>query len=385
MDATGRRTWHDASPTHRDRAGVAQAGDGPVVAGRIGGHGEAGMVRLASGAGYWASGPPANALEDLLEAERLGYDSFWTAEAYGSDALTPLAWWGSRTERIKLGTSIVQLSARTPAATAMAAITLDHLSGGRFVLGLGVSGPQVVEGWYGQPYPRPLARTREYIEIVRTIVARRDPVEFHGEFYDLPFQGGAGLGKPLKSTVHPLRTDLPVYLAAEGPKNVALAAEISDGWLPLFFSPRAEVDRFYADALAEGFARRPGGAPADFEVVCPISVVVDADVDRAADRVRPMLALYIGGMGARSANFHYETFVRMGYEAECARIQDLYLAGRKDEAAAAVSTEMVEAVALVGPADKIRDDLAAWDDSVVTTLLVSGGPKVLRLMAELCL
>ena len=347
--------------------------------------GEQQIVRLASGAGYWGSGPPANAVEDLLEAERLGYDSFWTAEAYGSDALTPLAWWGSRTERIKLGTSIVQLSARTPAATAMAAITMDHLSDGRFILGLGVSGPQVVEGWYGEPYARPLARTREYIEIVRTIVERREPVEFHGPFYDLPRKDGTGLGKPLKSTVHPRRRDLPIYLAAEGPKNVALAAEISDGWLPLFFSPRPEVNRFYADALAAGFARRPVPGPVeDFEVVCPISVVLDDDVARAADRVRPNLALYIGGMGARGANFHYETFVRMGFEAQCARIQDLYLAGRKDEAAAAVTTEMVEAVALVGPRDKIRDDLAAWDESVVTTLLVSGGPRVLRLMAELC-
>lgn len=342
-------------------------------------------MKLALGAGYWGSGPPANAQEDLLEAERLGYDSFWTAEAYGSDALTPLAWWGARTERIKLGTSIIQLSARTPAATAMAAITMDHLSGGRFVLGLGVSGPQVVEGWYGEPYPRPLARTREYIEIVRAIVARREPVEFHGAFYELPLEGGTGLGKPLKSTVHPFRTDLPIYLAAEGPRNVALAAEIADGWLPLFFSPAADVDRFYADALAEGFARNPTADRAAFEVVCPVSVVVDDDVDRAADRVRPMLALYIGGMGARGANFHYETFVRMGYEDACAEIQELYLAGRKDEAAAKVSTAMVEAVALVGPREKIRDDLAAWEASVVTTLLVSGGPKVLRMMAELCL
>lgn len=342
-------------------------------------------MKLALGAGYWGSGPPANAQEDLLEAERLGYDSFWTAEAYGSDALTPLAWWGARTERIKLGTSIIQLSARTPAATAMAAITMDHLSGGRFVLGLGVSGPQVVEGWYGEPYPRPLARTREYIEIVRAIVARREPVEFHGAFYELPLEGGTGLGKPLKSTVHPFRTDLPIYLAAEGPRNVALAAEIADGWLPLFFSPAADVDRFYADALAEGFARNPMADRAAFEVVCPVSVVVDDDVDRAADRVRPMLALYIGGMGARGANFHYETFVRMGYEDACAEIQELYLAGRKDEAAAKVSTAMVEAVALVGPREKIRDDLAAWEASVVTTLLVSGGPKVLRMMAELCL
>lgn len=342
-------------------------------------------MKLASGAGYWSAGPPAGALESLLEAERLGYDSFWTAEAYGSDALTPLAWWGSRTSTIKLGTSIVQLSARTPAATAMAALTLDHLSEGRFILGLGVSGPQVVEGWYGEPYARPLARTREYIEIVRTILRREAPVEFHGAFYDLPRTDGTGLGKPLKSTVHPRRVDLPIYLAAEGPKNVALSAEVADGWLPLFFSPRAEVNRFYAEALAEGFARPGARTTADaFEVVCPVSVVVDDDVTRAADKVRPMLALYIGGMGARGANFHYETFVRMGYEQQCARIQDLYLAGRKDEATAAVSTEMVEAVALVGPREKIRDDLAAWEESVVTTLLISGGPSVLRLMAELC-
>ncbi|MCC6434735.1 MAG: LLM class F420-dependent oxidoreductase [Acidimicrobiales bacterium] len=342
-------------------------------------------MKLASGAGYWSAGPPAGALESLLEAERLGYDSFWTAEAYGSDALTPLAWWGSRTSNIKLGTSIVQLSARTPAATAMAALTLDHLSEGRFILGLGVSGPQVVEGWYGEPYARPLARTREYIEIVRTILRREAPVEFHGAFYDLPRTDGTGLGKPLKSTVHPRRVDLPIYLAAEGPKNVALSAEVADGWLPLFFSPRAEVNRFYAEALAEGFARPGARTTADaFEVVCPVSVVVDDDVTRAADKVRPMLALYIGGMGARGANFHYETFVRMGYEQQCARIQDLYLAGRKDEATAAVSTEMVEAVALVGPREKIRDDLAAWEESVVTTLLISGGPSVLRLMAELC-
>lgn len=343
-------------------------------------------MKLATGAGYWSSGPPSGALENLLEAERLGYDSFWTAEAYGSDALTPLAWWGSRTERIKLGTSIIQMSARTPSATAMAAITMDHLSGGRFILGLGVSGPQVVEGWYGHPYPRPLARTREYIEIVRTIVAREKPVEFHGDFYDLPYPGGAGLGKPLKSTVHPLRNEIPIYLGAEGPKNVALAAELCDGWLPLFFSPRAEVDGFYRDALSEGF-RKPGAprTAADFEVVCPVSVVLNDDVAKAADMIRPMLALYIGGMGARGANFHFEVFARMGYEDLCTRIQDLYLQGNKREAEALVSLDMVQDVALVGPKEKIRDDLAAWEASCVTTLLVSGPPSVLQLMAELCL
>ncbi|MFM9082754.1 MAG: LLM class flavin-dependent oxidoreductase, partial [Actinomycetota bacterium] len=192
-------------------------------------------MTLGYSAGYWGSGPPSGALEAIKEAERLGFDSVWTAEAYGSDALSPLAWWGSHTERIRLGTSIIQMSARTPAATAMAAMTRDHLSGGRFILGLGASGPQVVEGWYGRPYPKPLARTREYVQIIREIVRRDRPVEFHGEFYDMPFKEGTGLGKPLKSTIHPFRTEIPIWLGAEGPKNVALAAEVCDGWLPLFF------------------------------------------------------------------------------------------------------------------------------------------------------
>jgi F420-dependent oxidoreductase-like protein len=342
-------------------------------------------MRLAAGAGYWSAGPPEGALESLLEAEKLGYESFWTAEAYGSDALTPLAWWGASTSTIKLGTSIVQLSARTPAATAMAAMTLDHLSGGRFLLGLGVSGPQVVEGWYGEPYARPLARTREYVEIVRAILAREQPVEHQGEFYSLPFRGGTGLGKPLRSTVHPLRRDLPIYLGAEGPKNVALAAEICDGWLPLFFSPKDEVNRYYEACLDEGFGR-PGawGKRQDFEVVCPVSVVPIDDIGRAADVMRPHLALYVGGMGARGANFHFEVFARMGYEEQCIKIQQLYLEGRKREAEAVVTLEMVEDVALVGPREKIRDDLQRWEASCVTTLLVSGPPNVLRLMAELC-
>ena len=227
-------------------------------------------IKLGYSTGYWSAGPPPGALEAIQEAERLGFDSVWTAEAYGSDALTPLAWWGAQTERIRLGTGIVQLSARTPAATAMAAITLDHLSGGRFILGLGASGPQVVEGWYGQPYPRPLARTREYVDIVRQIVARGGPVEHHGEFYDLPLQGGTGLGKALKSTVHPLRTDIPIFIAAEGPKNVALAAEIGDGWLPLFFAPKE--DGFYRDCLATGFAASGEAGKAErFEVTSTVT------------------------------------------------------------------------------------------------------------------
>ena len=338
-------------------------------------------MRLGFHIGYWSSGPPPEAQQAILAAERLGYDSVWSAEAYGSDCLTPLAWWGASTNRITLGTNILQMSARTPTATAMAAMTMDHLSGGRFVLGLGASGPQVVEGWYGQPYPRPLARTREYVEIIRKVVARDVPVTFEGDSYRLPLDGGTGLGKPLRSTVHPLRTDIPIHLAAEGPKNVALAAEICDGWLPLFFSPR--TDAFYRAALAEGFAR-PGARRTadDFQVAASMKVIVDEDVERAADQVRPELALYIGGMGAKEVNFHNQVFVRMGWEAECAKIQEHYLGGRRSDAIAAVPTAMVEDVALIGPKDKIRADLAAWEETVVDTILVQGNPHSLEAVAD---
>ncbi len=332
--------------------------------------------------GYWSAGPPQDAVEQVATAERLEFDSVWTAEAYGSDALTPLAWWGAATDRIDLGTSICQISARTPAAMAMAAMTMDHLSAGRFRLGLGASGPQVVEGWYGRPYPKPLARTREYVEIVRRIFARDEPVVFDGDHYQLPYPGGAGLGKPLKSTIHPLRTDIPIYLGAEGPKNVAMTAEIADGWLPLFFSPKD--NDFYRRALAEGFDR-PGARHSfdDFDVAAVVPVVIDDDVEAAADMIRPMLALYAGGMGAKEANFHLNVFVRMGFEGACAKIQDLYLAGDKKAAVAAVPTEMVEAVALVGPPAKIRADLAAWQESVVNTLVVSGPPALLEAVAAI--
>jgi F420-dependent oxidoreductase-like protein len=264
----------------------------------------------------------------------------------------------------------------------MAAMTMDQLSGGRFVLGLGASGPQVVEGWYGQSYPKPLARTREYVEILRATF-RREVVTFDGEHYAIPFPGGTGLGKPLRSTLHPLRTDIPILLAAEGPKNVALAAEIGDGWMPLFYSPYD--DAAYRAALDDGFTRRPGGRPDGFEVACMVNVELDDDVEVAADRLRPMLALYIGGMGARGVNFHYEVFARMGFEEECARIQALYLAGAKDEATAAVPLSMVEKVALVGPRDKIADEIATWRDSLVTTLMVSGTSDTLRTMAGIVL
>ena len=341
-------------------------------------------LKLGLQLGYWGATPPLNAPELVAEAERLGFDSVWTAEAYGSDALTPLAWWGSQTSRVRLGTALCQLSARTPTAMAMAAMTLDHLCGGRFVLGLGVSGPQVVEGWYGQSFPQPLARTREYVSIVRQVLARQAPVTNDGPHYPLPFPGGTGLGKPLKPIVHPRRGDIPIVLGAEGPKNVALAAEIADGWFPIFFSPEHMGE--FAASLDEGFAR-PGArhGAADFEVIAFCPVVVDDDVERAADFYRPMLALYIGGMGARDMNFHFDVFVRMGFEAEAQKIQALYLDGHKDEAAAVVPTSMVEKIALVGPRDKIRDELDAWKASMATTLLVAGSPDTLRMMAELLL
>jgi F420-dependent oxidoreductase-like protein len=343
----------------------------------------AGDLKLGLSTGYWGAGPPPGVEDAIAEADRLGFDSVWTAEAYGSDGLTPLAWWGSRTKNVRLGTSIMQMSARQPAAAAMAAITMDHLSGGRFILGLGVSGPQVVEGWYGLPFAKPLARTREYVQIVRDIVARKGPVTNAGAHYPLPYPGGTGLGKPLKSTVHPVRDEIPIFLGAEGPKNVALAAEICDGWLALF-SPRNAG--FYKDALAEGFSR-PGARRSwdDFEVAATVPVIIHDDVEQAADFLRPMYALYFGGMGARGANFHHDVAVRLGYEAEAKRIQDLYLDGKKDEAAAAVPTRLVEELALIGPEDKIRNDLEEWRGSIVTTLVVGGDAATLRRIAGLVL
>jgi F420-dependent oxidoreductase-like protein len=335
-------------------------------------------MKLGYSLGYWGRRPPTDVTELLTEAVHLGYESVWTAEAYGSDALMPLAWWGSRFPTLRLGTSIVQLSARTPTATAMAALTLDHLSEGRFVLGLGVSGPQVVEGWYGDEYAKPLARTREYVAIIRAVLAREAPVVYDGERYRLPRPGGTGLGKPLRSIVEPLRADLPILLAAEGPKNVALAAEIGDGWLAFLYSPHHHD--LYAPSLAEGMARRDADRP--FEIVASVPVVVDDDVAAAADRVRPMLALYIGGMGAKSANFHHEVAVRMGYDAEAKEVQRLYLSGAKREAEAALPLSLVEKLALVGPAAKIADDVAAWRESPVDTLLVQGDAAALRAAAS---
>lgn len=339
-------------------------------------------MRLGYHTGYWSAGPPAGVQDAVAQCDQLGFDSIWTAEAYGSDCLTPLAWWGASTSTVRLGTNIMQISARTPAATAMAAMTLDHLCGGRFVLGLGASGPQVVEGWYGQPYPKPLARTREYISVVRKILARDQPVTNDGEFYPLPYPGGSGLGKALKSTVHPLRADIPIFLGAEGPKNVAMSAEIADGWLPMFFSPK--MDDFYRAALAEGFAR-PGArrTEADFEVPAFVPVVVNDDVEAAADLVRPAIALYIGGMGAKSMNFHANHFARLGYEKEVATIQELFLAGKKLEAMGAVPTTLVEDIALIGPAAKIRDELPRWESTVITSLIIQADPRVLPQVADI--
>ena len=341
-------------------------------------------MRLGYSTGYWSQGPPPDALTAIRTAERLGFESVWTAEAYGSDAFTPLAWWGSRTARVRLGTAITQISARSPTATAMAALTLDHLSGGRVILGLGASGPQVVEGWYGQPYPKPLARTREYIDIVRQVLAREAPVTSAGPHYPLPYTGpdASGLGKPLKSTVRPLRADLPIYLGAQGPKNVALAAEIADGWLPFLFSPTANAAA--AASLEAGFALRAAErSPREqFEVAVLIPVIPHPDVERAADLLRPMIALYVGGMGAESANFHRDAIERLGYAEACDRIQALYLDGRKDEAAAAVPTKLIEEIALIGPPAKIRDELQAWEESVVTTMIVQAPAFALRAIRD---
>jgi F420-dependent oxidoreductase-like protein len=320
-------------------------------------------LKLGLQLGYWGSHPPKDPVGLVQTAEKLGFDSVWTAEAYGSDALTPLAWIGSHTSRIRLGTAVCQLSARSPTAMAMAALTLDHLSGGRMILGLGVSGPQVVEGWYGAPFSKPLARTREYVSIIRQVLAREEPVTNDGPHYPLPFHGeGAwGLGKPLKPITHPLRADLPIFIGAEGPKNVAQTAEIADGWLPLYYSPfRNEV---YADSLKQ--------ARSDFEVAQGIVVNITDDLEQGLLPVKHMLALYVGGMGAKDRNFHKELISRFGFEAEAERIQELYLAGKKEEAARAVPDALADEIALVGPKERIRERLEAWRETPVTSLLVS--------------
>jgi F420-dependent oxidoreductase-like protein len=342
-------------------------------------------MRLGLGLGYSGARVQVD-VQAVQDAERLGYTSVWTAESYGSDAVVPLAWVGALTYRIQLGTGILQMAARTPAMTAMTAMTLDALSGGRALLGLGVSGPQVVEGWHGQPFGKPLGRTREYVAIVRAILARKEPLEHSGEHYQIPYRGpgATGLGKPLRSILH-ARADLPIYLAAIGPRNVALAAELADGWLPVFFSP-ARASLFH-DALTEGFARAgAAGKRERFDVAPMAPVVVGPDVDACRARVKPRIALYVGGMGARGRNFYFDLACRYGYEEPAVRIQDLYLAGRRPEAEAAVPAALVDEVALCGPRERIRERLAAWRDAGVTTLVCAASqPEAIRVMAELVL
>jgi F420-dependent oxidoreductase-like protein len=335
-------------------------------------------MKLGLSLGYWGSTPPQHHVQMAQEAEKLGYDSVWTAEAYGSDAITPLAWIGAQTSKIRLGTGICQISARTPTAMAMAALTMDHLSNGRMILGLGVSGPQVVEGWYGGPFSKPLSRTREYISIIKKVLAREEPVSNDGPHYPLPYagEGSWGLGKPLKPIVHPLRADLPIMMGAEGPKNVALAAEIADGWLPLYYSPfRQDV---YSASLSN--------AKADFEVTQGVVVNITDDVDQGLLPVKHMLALYVGGMGAKDRNFHKELIGRMGFEGDAEKIQELYLAGKKQEAAMAVPDALADEISLVGPVDKIRDRLQAWDETPVTSINVSARSTAeLETLAQLVL
>jgi len=336
-------------------------------------------MRLGLALGYWGSRPPADAPLLVAEAERLGFDSVWTSEAYGSDALTPLAWWGRDTEKLRLGTAVAQIHGRTPAATAMAAATLDHLSDGRFILGLGASGPQVVEGWHGASFQEQLQTTREYFQIVRQILRRQGPLEFSGSRFQLPRPGGPG--KPLTLTVHPRRANLPIWLAAQGPRNTALAAEIADGWLAGFHAPRASS--WQRQALAEGFARRDLSLdPTQFEVAASLFLAVDEDLERAADRFRPLLALYIGGMGSGRHNFYFDLFARMGLEEDATRVRELYLSGEREAAVKAVSTRLVEEVALVGPRAKVREEAERWRSSLPTLLLVGGPVEQLRSAAE---
>lgn len=319
-----------------------------------------------------------------VEAERLGLHSVWSAEAYGSDAITPLAWIAARTGRILLGTGIAQMPARSPAATAATIATLDMLSGGRALLGLGTSGPQVAEGWHGQAWGRPLVRTREYVGIVRRVLGREAPLEHHGTHYDIPYAGpgATGLGRPLRLIVRP-RPAIPVLLAAIGPRNVALAAEIADGWLPMLLSPE-RFDDTHLPALREGFARR-GGRPDGWEVAAGVPVAVARDLAAARDAVRPHLALYIGGMGARDRNFYARLVARYGFADAAARVQDLFLAGRRAEAAAAVPDALVDQVALVGDRGRIADRVAAYADCGVTTLVAhTRDPAALRVLAGIC-
>ena len=334
-------------------------------------------IKLGLQLGYWGALYPGVHVDMAIEAEKLGYDSVWTAESWGNDCFTPLAWIGAQTSKIRLGTSVAQLSARTPTSCAMAALSIDHMSGGRMILGLGVSGPQVVEGWYGQPYAKPVTRTREYVDIVRQVLARQSPVTSEGEHYPLPYQGEGswGMGKPLKPITHPLRADLPIFIGAEGPRNVTQTARIADGWLPLYYSPyRQDV---YADQLT--------AAKEGFEIATTVLVCINDSLEQALYPVKAMLGFYIGGMGAAKRNFHKELMARMGFADEAQEIQDLFLADKRDAAIAAVPDQFADEISLCGPVERIREKLVDWRNSPVTTMLVNGDVALLRTMAELTL
>jgi F420-dependent oxidoreductase-like protein len=323
-------------------------------------------MRLGLMLGYWGLGLTAeDQIELVREAERSGFDSVWTAEAYGSDAATPLAWFAAQTERIRLGAAILQIPGRSPAMTAMTAVTLDHLSGGRFSLGLGTSGPQVAEGWHGQRFGHQLARTREYVEIVRKALAR-ERLTYEGEEFTLPLPDGPG--KALKLMIAPVQQEIPIYIAAIGPKNTELVGEIADGWLPVFFSPE-HVDA--SRDLLEAGATRSGRSLDGFDIAPTVQVSIDDDLERARDMMRPFIALYVGGMGSRDKNFYNQLVRRYGFEDAAGEIQDLYLEGKKQEAAAAIPPELIDLVTMCGPRERVAERLEVYREAGVGTLIAS--------------
>jgi F420-dependent oxidoreductase-like protein len=339
-------------------------------------------MRLGLNIGY--SGPEASVnMPLILEAERLGFHSVWAAEAWGSDVITPAVWIAAKTSKIHVGTAVMQIAARTPALAAMTAMTIDQLSGGRFLMGIGASGPQVVEGWHGVPYGKPVTRIREYVEILRRIWAREEPLEHEGFHYQIPYRGpgASGLGKPLKTILHAQR-QIPIYVGATGPKSIEQTAEIADGWLPVFYSPYRAGQ--YRGALEAGFRKAGGGKDLEnFDVAPSVIVIQGEDVSACLEFVKPFMALYVGGMGARGRNFYNDIACRYGYEEAARKIQDLYLDGKKAEATTAVPNELADEVSLCGPPERICDRIVAWKESGASTLLCSAlQVEALRTMAK---
>jgi len=326
-------------------------------------------MELGLNLGYWGARPTTD-MDMVGAAEDAGYTAVWAAESWGSDAVTVLSWIGAQTTKIRLGAGILQMPARTPAMTAMTAVTLSELSGGRFILGLGLSGPQVVEGWHGRPYGKPIGKTREYVEIVRQILAREHPLIHKGEHYQIPYRGddATGLGKPLKLITHP-HHEIPIFIASVGPRNVALTAEIADGWLPIFYSPQHPE---FEESLQAGFAA--SGDPerrAKFTVAPSVQAIVDEDFSAARNAMRPMLALYIGGMGARGRNFYHSLACRYGFEKEADEVQDQFLEGNRMAAAVAVPDDLIDLVCIAGPRGHVAERLAAFRESGVDMLNVT--------------